>query len=357
MKKRRVRDFLLAGSLILGMMLTGCGMSGQQTEQNGGKEQNTEENKKISVVATIFPQYDFVRQIAGDNVELKMLLKPGEETHSYEPTPQDIIAIQNSDLFIYVGGENDAWVEDILESMPDNGRKTLKLVDCVDTVEEEHVEGMKEERGHDHDDHDDHDEDDAEHEEDEADHEEHGLEDTHSVHEIDEHVWTSPLNAIKIVEQIKEELCEIDPENASDYEENAEAYVAQLNELDQEFQDVVDHSKRKLMIFGDRFPFRYFAEEYDLDYYAAFSGCASDTEPSAATMAFLINKVRDENIKTVLKMELSNENIAKAIAEATNADVKEFYSCHNLTAEQFADGETYLSLMEKNVETLREVLN
>ena len=357
MKKRRVRDFLLAGSLILGMMLTGCGMSGQQTEQNGGKEQNKVENEKISVVATIFPQYDFVRQIAGDDVELKMLLKPGEETHSYEPTPQDIIAIQDSDLFIYVGGENDAWVEDILESMPDNGRKTLKLVDCVDTVEEEHVEGMKEERGHDHDDHDDHDEDDAEHDEDEADHEEHGQEDTHSVHEIDEHVWTSPLNAIKIVEQIKEELCEIDPENTSDYEENAEAYVAQLNELDREFQDVVDHSKRKLMIFGDRFPFRYFAEAYDLDYYAAFSGCASDTEPSAATMAFLINKVRDENIKTVLKMELSNENIAKAIAEATNADVKEFYSCHNLTAEQFADGETYLSLMEKNVETLREVLN
>lgn len=350
MKKRRVRDFLLAGSLILGMMLTGCGMSGQQTEQNGGKEQNKVENEKISVVATIFPQYDFVRQIAGNDVELKMLLKPGEETHSYEPTPQDIIAIQNSDLFIYVGGENDAWVEDILESMPDNGRKTLKLVDCVDTVEEEHVEGMKEERGHNHDDHDDHDED-------EADHEEHGQEEIHSVHEIDEHVWTSPLNAIKIVEQIKEELCEIDPENASDYEENAEAYVEQLKELDQEFQDVVDHSKRKLMIFGDRFPFRYFAEAYGLDYYAAFSGCASDTEPSAATMAFLINKVRDENIKTVLKMELSNENIAKAIAEATNADVKEFYSCHNLTAEQFADGETYLSLMEKNVETLREVLN
>lgn len=344
MKKRRVRDFLVAGSLILGMMLTGCGMSGQQTEQNGGKEQNKVENEKISVVATIFPQYDFVRQIAGENVELKMLLKPGEETHSYEPTPQDIIAIQNSDLFIYVGGENDAWVEDILESMPDNGRKTLKLVDCVDTVEEEHVEGMKEERGHDH-------------EEDEADHEEHGQEETHSVHEIDEHVWTSPLNAVKIVEQIKEELCEIDSENASDYEENAEAYVAQLKELDQEFQDVVDHSKRKLMIFGDRFPFRYFAEAYGLDYYAAFSGCASDTEPSAATMAFLINKVQDENIKTVLKMELSNENIAKAIAEATNADVKEFYSCHNLTAEQFADGETYLSLMEKNVETLREVLN
>ena len=314
MKKRRVRDFLLAGSLILGMMLTGCGMSGQQTEQNGGKEQNKVENEKISVVATIFPQYDFVRQIAGENVELKMLLKPGEETHSYEPTPQDIIAIQNSDLFIYVGGENDAWVEDILESMPDNGRKTLKLVDCVDTVEEEHVEGMKEERGHDHD----HDEDDAEHEEheveheeDEADHEEHGQEETHSVHEIDEHVWTSPLNAVKIVEQIKEELCEIDSENASDYEENAEAYVAQLKELDQEFQDVVDHSKRKLMIFGDRFPFRYFAEAYGLDYYAAFVGCSAETEASFETVKFLSEKVDELGLKNVITIEKSDQKIAK----------------------------------------------
>ena len=188
--------------------------------------------KKISVVATIFPQYDFVRQIAGENVELKMLLKPGEETHSYEPTPQDIIAIRNSDLFIYVGGENDAWVEDILESMPDNGRKTLKLVDCVDTVEEEHVEGMKEERGHDHDEDDaEHEEHEVEHEEDEADHEEHGQEETHSVHEIDEHVWTSPLNAVKIVEQIKEELCEIDSENASDYEEKCRSLCSTIERI------------------------------------------------------------------------------------------------------------------------------
>ena len=341
---------LLLALFMLVAALAGC-----------GKQNDTNQTDKLSIVTTIFPEYDWVREILGekaDNAEITMLLDNGVDLHSYQPTADDIVKISDCDLFIYVGGENDAWVEDILESMPDNGRKTLKLVDCVDTVEEEHVEGMKEERGHDHDEDDaKHEEHEVEHEEDEADHEEHGQEETHSVHEIDEHVWTSPLNAVKIVEQIKEELCEIDSENASDYEENAEAYVAQLKELDQEFQDVVDHSKRKLMIFGDRFPFRYFAEAYGLDYYAAFSGCASDTEPSAATMAFLINKVQDENIKTVLKMELSNENIAKAIAEATNADVKEFYSCHNLTAEQFADGETYLSLMEKNVETLREVLN
>ena len=321
------------------------------------------ETDKKSIVCTTYAQYNWLQEIIGENnstFELTLLIKDGADLHSYQPTIQDLAKVSSADLFVYVGGESEQWVSDALKEAKN---KNMLVVDMMDVLkerikEEEHVEGMKEERGHDHDEDDaEHEEHEVEHEEDEADHEEHGQEETHSVHEIDEHVWTSPLNAVKIVEQIKEELCEIDSENASDYEENAEAYVAQLKELDQEFQDVVDHSKRKLMIFGDRFPFRYFAEAYGLDYYAAFSGCASDTEPSAATMAFLINKVQDENIKTVLKMELSNENIAKAIAEATNADVKEFYSCHNLTAEQFADGETYLSLMEKNVETLREVLN
>ena len=321
------------------------------------------ETDKKSIVCTTYAQYNWLQEIIGENnstFELTLLIKDGADLHSYQPTIQDLAKVSSADLFVYVGGESEQWVSDALKEAKN---KNMLVVDMMDVLkerikEEEHVEGMKEERGHDHDEDDaEHEEHEVEHEEDEADHEEYGQEETHSVHEIDEHVWTSPLNAVKIVEQIKEELCEIDSENASDYEENAEAYVAQLKELDQEFQDVVDHSKRKLMIFGDRFPFRYFAEAYGLDYYAAFSGCASDTEPSAATMAFLINKVQDENIKTVLKMELSNENIAKAIAEATNADVKEFYSCHNLTAEQFADGETYLSLMEKNVETLREVLN
>ena len=321
------------------------------------------ETDKKSIVCTTYAQYNWLQEIIGENnstFELTLLIKDGADLHSYQPTIQDLAKVSSADLFVYVGGESEQWVSDALKEAKN---KNMLVVDMMDVLkerikEEEHVEGMKEERGHDHDEDDaEHEEHEVEHEEDEADHEEHGQEETHSVHEIDEHVWTSPLNAVKIVEQIKEELCEIDSENASDYEENAEAYVAQLKELDQEFQDVVDHSKRKLMIFGDRFPFRYFAEAYGLDYYAAFSGCASDTEPSAATMAFLINKVQDENIKTVLKMELSNENIAKAIAEATNANVKEFYSCHNLTAEQFADGETYLSLMEKNVETLREVLN
>ena len=336
-RQRKWIGILAVCGLLCGSLLAGCG-----TERAEGVSEEVQDDGRISVVTTIFPQYDFVRQIAGENVELKMLLKPGEETHSYEPTPQDIIAIQNSDIFIYVGGENDAWVEDILESMPEADMRTLKLMDCVDTVEEEHVEGMQEQPGHSH--------------EEEESHEDE-TEEEHSVHEIDEHVWTSPVNASAIVDKIKELLVQADPENRQIYEENAEAYEAELAELDAEFRDVVDNAGRNLVVFGDRFPFRYFADEYGLDYYAAFPGCASDTEPSAATMAFLINKVKEEEIPAVLKMELSNENIANAIAEATGTEVRTFYSCHNLTAEEFEDGETYLSMMQKNVETLKEVLN
>lgn len=336
-RQRKWIGILAVCGLLCGSLLAGCG-----TERAGGVSEDGQDDGRISVVTTIFPQYDFVRQIAGENVELKMLLKPGEETHSYEPTPQDIIAIQNSDIFIYVGGENDAWVEDILESMPEADMRTLKLMDCVDTVEEEHVEGMQEQPGHSH--------------EEEESHEDE-TEEEHSVHEIDEHVWTSPVNASAIVDKIKDLLVQADPENRHIYEENAEAYEADLAELDAEFRDVVDNAGRSLVVFGDRFPFRYFADEYGLDYYAAFPGCASDTEPSAATMAFLINKVKEEEIPAVLKMELSNENIANAIAEATGTEVRTFYSCHNLTAEEFEDGETYLSMMQKNVETLKEVLN
>ena len=224
--------------------------------------------------------------------------------------------------------------------------RLLRLIDCVDTVNEEHVEGMKEERGH-------------EHEEEEEHEHEHG-EEEHETHETltpDEHVWTSPKNAIAIVEQIADVLGELDPEQTAVYEENEKAYVSLLEELDDEFREVVSSAKRDVLLFGDRFPFRYFADEYGLKYYAAFPGCASDTEPSAATMAFLINKAKEEQIPVILKMELSNENIANAIAETTHAKVKTFYSCHNLTAKEFADGETYLSMMKKNVETLKEALN
>lgn len=359
--------------LLISMVLCGCADSGDA----GGQQKETEDAGKLRVVTTIFPQYDFVRQIAGENLGLQMLLKPGEETHSYEPTPQDIIAIQKADLFIYVGGENDSWVEDILDSPEMKNVNTLRLVDCVDTLEEEHVEGMQEERGgheHSEDAHETHEAEELHdaHETHEMEklhdaqetgelhdaYEAHEAEDSHEghVHTADEHVWTSPKNAVKIVEQIAEELCRLDEVHALEYEQNADHYIEELQDLDSQFRQVAELAEHDTLLFGDRFPFRYFAQEYGLSYYAAFSGCASDTEPSAATMAFLINKAKEEQIPVILKMELSNKNIASAIAEATGTEVREFYSCHNLTAEQFAAGETYLSMMQKNVLTLKEAL-
>lgn len=357
-EKNNLKQFIhRIGSLLCVIMLLVSTLCGCAVSESDREADNSNSDGKLRVVTTIFPQYDFVRQIAGDNVSLTMLLKPGEETHSYEPTPQDIIAIQNADLFIYVGGENDEWVEDILESPEMEHVKRLRLVDCVGNVlEEEEVEGMQEERGHHH----------EEESEDEHGHEEethflHSADETEEehnahVHTMDEHVWTSPSNAADIVAHIAEELCSLDSEHAQVYKQNASNYEAQLKELDAEFQEVVDHAQHHTILFGDRFPFRYFAAEYGLDYYAAFSGCASDTEPSAATMAFLINKVKEEKIPVVLKMELSNDNIANAIAEACDVPVKVFYSSHNISAEQFAAGVTYLDLMKENVETLKEAL-
>lgn len=329
---------MLTAVLSAVVLFSGCARAQGTGGQTGG-DSTADGDGRISVVTTIFPPYDFVREIAGERVDLKMLLKPGEETHSYEPTPQDIIAIQNSDVFIYTGGENDVWVEDILSSMPDGGRLTLKMIDCVDTVEEEHVEGMKENGSHSH---------------------EHGEEEeeaAHSVHEIDEHVWTSPVNASAIAGKICDVLSQADPDGQKLYEENTGRYQEQLAALDAEFREIVESAEHRLLIFGDRFPFRYFADEYGLDYYAAFPGCAGDTEPSAATMAFLIEKVKEENVPAVLKMELSNADIANAVAEASGTEVRVFYSCHNLSAEDFENGETYLSMMQKNAETLKEVWN
>lgn len=330
---RRKKAVIFLNVFLLVISLSGCRSESSVQEQE----------EKIQVVTTIFPQYDFVRQIAGEQVEVSMLLKPGEETHSYEPTPRDILKIQNCDLFIYVGGENDEWVEEILESIDTEKFRMLRLIDCVDTVNEEHVEGMKEERGHNHG------EEEHEHEE-----EDHG---SHKTLTPDEHVWTSPENAMEIVKEITKVLAELDPAQKPIYEKNERAYLDRLEALDKEFRTVVSTAKRDVLLFGDRFPFRYFADAYDLKYYAAFPGCASDTEPSAATMAFLIRKVEQEHIPVILKMELSNENIANAIAETTGAKVKTFYSCHNLTAKEFAQGETYLSMMKKNVQTLKEALN
>lgn len=325
--KKHISVILTA--VLAAVCLSACSQSGK-TEDAGASE--------LSVVATIFPPYDFTRQIAGDDADVIMLLSPGAESHSYEPTPQDIKTIQSCDLFIYTGGESDVWVEDILSSMGDQMPETLRLVDCVPTVTEEIVEGM--EHGH-------------------EEHEDHGDLEDHEDHEeeTDEHVWTSPQNAIKIVENITSKLCEMDPDNAGSYEKNSAGYIEQLEMLDASFREVVGQAERRTILFGDRFPFRYFADEYGLDYYAAFPGCSDETEASAATVAFLINKVNEEQIPVIFTIERSNGKLADSICEATGAEKRILYSCHNVTRNQLDSGATYLSMMMENVESLRAALN
>lgn len=348
---KRVLNFILI-LIVVVTMSAGCD-SDRTRSSSTNKPGNSlnEDDNKIKVTTTIFPQYDFVREIAGDKVELSMLLKPGAESHSYEPTPQDIIEIQKSDVFIYVGGESDEWVNEILESMDTSDMKIISLMDCVETVEEEIVEGMEEEHEEEHEE-----ETGEEHQEDSKKEDE---EDHHETEEIeyDEHVWTSPQNAIRLVEDITNSLCEIDKTNKEIYKQNSKRYIDKLSDLDQDFQKVVSSGKRKTIVFGDRFPLRYFADAYGLKYYAAFPGCSTETEASAATVAFLIDKVKEEQIPVVFHIELSNEKMADTICEATGAKKGVFQSYHNISKDDFEKGVTLLDMMEENVESLKEALN
>lgn len=314
---------------------------------------------KLKIVTTNFAEYDFARQITGDKADVKMLLKPGAESHSYEPSPQDIKTIQDSDLFVYVGGDSDEWVGDILESM-DKKPNTFKLMDAVDLMEEEVKEGMVHE--HHDDDKDCCDEHEHEHEhehkhEEHADKHEHEHEEHADEPEMDEHVWTSPVNAIKIVEKMSAEIIKLDPNNADTYKKNTEEYIKKLQKLDGEFREVVKNGKRKEIVVGDRFPFLYFVKEYGIEYYAAFPGCSKDTDTNPATIAFLTEKVKEDNIPVVFHIELSNEQMSKAIAEATGAKSELLNAVHNISDEDFKKGVTYIDLMEHNVEVLKEALN
>lgn len=320
------------------LFVTGCSKTetDKREADSSVKEEQQEETKdKLKIVTTIFAPYDFARQITGEEAEITMLLPPGSETHTFEPTPQDVITIQNCDVFIYVGGESDSWIEDVLNDIDTTKITILPLMQEVDLLEEETVEGMEEE----------------EHSEDAE--EEHSEEEA----EYDEHIWTSPKNAIKIVEKMQQVFMDLDKENKDTYKENGDAYTKELEQLDAQFRNVVENGKRKTVIFGDRFPLRYFVEEYGLDYYAAFPGCAEDTEPSASTVAFLIDKVREEKIPVVFYLELSNQKMADTICESTEAKKALFHSCHNISKEDFENGVTYLELMEKNVVALKEALD
>ena len=272
------------------------------------------ENKHYTVVASNFASYDFARAVTGDATEVKMLLKPGAEAYDFEPTPEDIIDIKNADLFVYVGGESEEWVEKILESNNISPDKTLKLMDEVDLIEEE------------------------------------------GEMEYDEHIWTSPKNATILVQKIANKLTKINPQKTDKYTDNANRYIERLNRIDEGFRNIVSKADKDELIFGDRFPFLYFIREYGLKYAAAFPGCSEQTEADAATIARLIDRAKATNAKVILKIELTSDKIAKTIAEATGATVMEFSAVHNVSKGDFENGVTYADLMERNIKVLEEAL-
>lgn len=303
------------------LLLSLCGCKGGCYESGG---------EGLDIVTTVFPAFDFAREIAGDKAGVCLLVPPGSESHSFEPTAQDILRIQNCDLLICNGGESEIWLEDMLAGM-DGEIPRLVMLDCVQALEEEVKAGMQV-AGHDHD-----------HDHEEA--------------EYDEHVWTSPRNAALICQALGETLCAIDPANSDYYAGRTESYCDKLLALDADFRALAERSGHPTMIFADRFPARYFVEEYGLDYYAAFPGCAEEAEPSARTVAFLIDKVRQENTPAVFYIEFSNQKMADVICEDTGCQKLLFHCCHNVTWQQLDEGISYLGLMEQNLNTLREALS
>lgn len=279
------------------------------------------------VVAADFPSYDAVRAIVGSDEGVMMLLPPGTESHSYDPTPRDMVNIAECDLVVYTGGPSDEWVRTILSSLG-SPPASFALVDQVELLYEEHKEGMEEEDEHD-----------------------------HGVHEVDEHVWTSPVNEMTIVRNLCSMISSLDQENADMYEANASAYIERIMNLDNAIREVVDNSDHNTLIFASRFPLLYFVREYGLEYYAAFPGCAEESEPSAKTVAFLIDKARDLDVSCVLTIELSSEMIANVIAEEAGCDKRVFNTLHNVTAADFYGGKDYIDLMGENISVLREALN
>lgn len=327
--------------LIFVIFVTGCTKNNINTSVTN--------KDKIKVVTTIFPIYDFVREIGGDNLEVEMLLPFGTESHSFEPTPQDIVKIQNADIFIYVGGESEEWANKILGSLDISNINVLPILSLVDTLEEEIVEGMN-------DDNEDHDHDGEDHNHEDHDHDHDHNDYIGNYESMDEHIWTSPKNAKKIVLGILDTLVKSDPKNKKAYEENTENYIAKLDNLDSMLSKTVLEGNRNTIIFGDRFPFRYLVNDYGLSYYAAFPGCSTESEPSAANLAFLINKVKQENIPVVFNIEFSNEKISDAILESTNSKKLLLHSAHNISKADFENGVTYIDLMERNIQNLKEAL-
>lgn len=308
-----MRRFVIALVLAAAFVLSGC------SEVDG----LSENDETADIVCSLFPMYDIVRQISGDRVSVSALAPSGTDGHSYEPLPMDIIAISKCKLFIYIGGESEVWVDSVLKSLGKDAPRTLKLIECAgeSLIEEEH-------EGHDHD----------------------------SDELYDEHIWTSPEIYKIMVEHISEELCDIFPDDADFILSQTDLYVEEVDLLDAEFREISENAQIHTLVFGDRFPFKYLAEECGFDYIAAFEGCGEDTEPSAGAVAEIIDYVKMNNVGIIFCMSDSSQKIAETIAKETGAEISLLHSCHTLTAKEKSDGETYISLMKDNAEKIRQAV-
>lgn len=304
---------------------------------------------KIVVIATLFPQYDFVKQVGGDKVDVTLLLPPGSESHTYEPTPQDMVSIDESDLFIYTGEEMEPWAENLISGLKNNINvldlsKSVDLIN-VEEFEEEH-EGEEHEHHHEHGDEDDEDE---EHEHN------HGEEGHH--HTYDPHIWLNPQYAIKMVKSVEQELSRIDPDNAEYYKTNATNYIKQISDLDKEFEETVENAKNPKIAFGGAFAYAYFVERYNLDFISAYETCGESAEPSTVKVKEVIDYINKNKIPVIFYKEYSTGNIAKTISEATGAKMLVFNTVHNLSKDEMKNGASYVSIMKQNLENLKQALN
>ena len=366
--KNRIWLMSLVMTLCIGL---GSGCQRDSAVQNSKKD-------KISVVCTIFPEYDWVKEVIGQQVEdyeLTLLMDNGTDLHNYQPTVEDIAKISDCDLFIYVGGESDTWAEDALKEAKNEDMQVINLMDVLSekVKEEEIIEGMEaDEHDHEHEKGEEHEHDEAveeeEHEHDEAvegenhEHDEVVGEEEHEHDEIeyDEHVWLSLKNAEIVVEYIEKALEVIDSEHAESYQKNSEAYLTELHTLDQAYESAVQSATRKTLLFGDRFPFRYLVEDYGLDYYAAFIGCSTETEASFETITFLSEKVDEMKLPAILVIESSDQKIAESIINNTedrNQNILVMNSLQSINQTDIESGANYISIMTDNLETLKESLS
>lgn len=323
MKRKILKKMIL---ILMGIAVffsfTACTTQNKDENQTNTMANNT--GKKIKIVATLFPQYDFARQIAGDKAEVTLLLPPGTESHTYEPTPADIVKINQSDLFIYTGQYMEAWAKSILDGLEGNA----SVLDVSQNIQLEEAD------------------------------EEHEQTNQEGVHEhvLDPHIWTNPMMAKVMVENICNRLCELDPQNAGYYSENAQRYKDQLNQLDIELMSIVKNGKRNEIVFGGKFALHYFTQRYGLEYVAAYDSCSDETEPSAKAVSRIIDEIRQNDIPVIYYQELTDPKVAQSISDETGAKMLLLHSCHNVSKDDFNNGVTYLSLMQQNAQNLKEGL-